>query len=451
MAFAILFVWAFAPRAFAQGESPEYDGGEAIESTLDKDDPDRIFSVRVPWMTLTGERVYGSVGERKMTASRLNVRLRLLMRDAPAIPTHPDREVMLKQASEQQTKYAAGILSEWVENTVLALEAERRGYEVAPGEIGESLKLLAEESGRAGQDDGNGEGSLRAIGIPEEDLRGEVRDALLIEKFINEVMDARYDEAWYRQLYAASPSDFHIPPRIRAYHIYRYVDPLMPESKRNEAIKRMGKMRKQLRKRNPEYARLAQTLVENDEGTLSDTGWISPGGSMPGRLLSALFSLDVGETSEVIRDATGLHVYRVLEREAGTRFNFEEAMPQLRNYAFAKTKHLAYVSIAPQYGAQYDPDGLTRKKRVTREEYELIRGGRVEAGGVSEGSSSKRGAEARTPIKQDKRVGDGGERLRLSERLESAPGHNTDGDTDGKADSDRGAAIDLDLLLPPPE
>lgn len=421
---------------FAQRAASAYDGGEEIESTLNEDEAHRIFSVRVPWMTLAGERIYGSVGERTMTAGKLNVRLRLMMRDAPAVPTHPDREVMLEHARERQLKYAAGILRDWVENTVLALEAERRGYEVSPGEISESLRLLSEESGRAGQSEGSEGGSLRAIGIPEEDLRDEVRDALLIEKFINKVMDTRYNEAWYRRLYAASPSDFHIPPRIRAYHIYRYLDPLMPKSKRKGAIKRMGKMRKQLRKRNPDYARLARTLAENDEGTLSDTGWISPGGSMPGRLVSALFALDIGETSEVIRDTTGLHVYRVFERESGTRFNFGEAMPQLRNYAFAKTKHLAYESLAPEYGAQYDPNGLMRKKRVTREEYERIRGGRTE--------------DAREPKERGKRdsseTGDT-DRLRLTERLESPPGHVDDRD----AGSDRGAAINLDLLVPPPD
>ena len=73
-----------------------------------------------------------------------------------------------------------------------------------------------------------------------------------------------------------------------------------------------------------------------------------------------IFRLEPGETSEVFRAGLGVHLVRVLEREEGSKFTLEDAMPQIENYLFEKTKRAAAVALQPAYEINMNSGGLNR-------------------------------------------------------------------------------------------
>lgn len=329
------------------------------------------YRIREPWLDASGRPLVGIVGDRRLTVDGLDLRLNLMLENVSTIRS-PDPERQAEKQKQRRLDYANGILVDWAENAVLASEAQRRGYTVSQTELEESL---AELRGQSVSWDREQDLSLRMIGIPESELLSEARDGLLIEKFISDVMKARYTEATYRELFDAEPSAFLIPPRVRAFHVYRMIDGSMTTRQRKDVRKEMDKMRRLLKKRKPDYGELAE---RSDKGgkkvTIGDMGWVTGDTTtISARMYQALFSMEPGETSKPFQDAHGVHIVRILEREEGSSREFADALPRVQNYVFAKTRHVVYAQVAPSYRIRIRANGLTRGREVTHEEYLRLR------------------------------------------------------------------------------
>lgn len=376
----------FEDRAMSLDQQRLAPEPEAPITLLPADDERRTYSVSVPWTNDQGEQLAAISGDRKMTIGELRSRVALVEQGFPPIQ-HPSAIERRTLEEERRVQIGEKILEAWVETATLAQEAELRGYKVTEQEIQESIAQLMQPAPGGGPQTipVNPSPARQAIGIPQDQLRAETRDSILIEKFINDVMKAWYDQAFYERLYKQEPSAFLIPPRVRAFHIFRMLPPGISERDQKHIRKELEGLRKELRKKNPDYSELERMSNASVMLSAGDMGWITADAVIHPAMHNALFGLEPGETSEIFETSEqafstrGLHVVRVVERDEGSQRTLEAAMPQLKNYTFGKTKHLVFEQISPAYDASFATGGLMRTQQMTKAEYENYKRSRLQA------------------------------------------------------------------------
>ncbi len=302
-----------------------------------------------------------------MTLPQLEARIALLTRTGgkrdPSSGIDP---------AEERYQLAQKIVTDWVENATLALEAQQQGYKVTEEEIDAALAKISQESSTDMQEVS---AHIGMIGIPQGQLREELRDGLLIEKFILDVVRS-YDKSIYKKIFETEPMEFLVPPKAKVFHAFHALDRSMTSKQREKILDKLEDIRKEMKKKNPDYAALEKLSNPAEMLAVADMGWVSADGDTAhgmDKLLSVIFSLEPGQTSEVFTAGLGAHVVRVLEREEGSKFSFEGAMPQIENYLFEKTKHASYEALKTKYKIQMNTGGLTRWREAKPGEKRVIR------------------------------------------------------------------------------
>jgi peptidyl-prolyl cis-trans isomerase C len=141
-------------------------------------------------------------------------------------------------------------------------------------------------------------------------------DDILAEVLLQELEGATSEEA-LRAYYDAHPGEFKSPGRVRARHI------VVRSSEEAESV---------LRKLNggAEFETLArENNIDSTRAVGGDLGWIRPG-VMVRSFDEALFSLEQGEVSSIVRTYQGFHIVRADEIEVGKLLDFKEAKESIR-------------------------------------------------------------------------------------------------------------------------
>jgi peptidyl-prolyl cis-trans isomerase C len=167
----------------------------------------------------------------------------------------------------------------------------------------------------------------RTEGLP---ARQEVQHA--IENAIDDVLaqallaargaQVPLDEAALRRYFDANPGEFRVPGRVRARHLVVRTQ--------QEAESLLGRVR-----RSADFAALAKAHnIDTTRDSGGDLGWVSPG-LMVEPVDRALFGLEPGEVSPVIRTSYGFHVVKVEEVEAGMTKPFASVAAEARQKILA--------------------------------------------------------------------------------------------------------------------
>ncbi len=324
--------------------------------------------VSEPWLSPKGERLVAVVEDRYLTKGDLDLRLKLVGEDI-----RPDaaRDVDTKRKLEQQkVDVSQTIVSEWVMNAVLALEALRNKYAVSDVEVDAALAKLSENpSDKTKKEEASTH--VKLVGVPQDQMRAEIRDGLLIEKFIMDVVKS-YDRSYYQKIYDAQPAMFLIPPRVHVFDVFRGLDASMTAKQQKDIRKDLEEIRKELKKPKPDYAMLTQKSDTNLQLSIGDMGWVAADTDLPPALHKVIFSLDPGQTSDIFLAGLGAHVIRVIEREEGSKFTLEAAMPQLQNYLFNKTKPAIYEGVRGRYKIHMNSGGLNKWRDATPDDAKRI-------------------------------------------------------------------------------
>jgi len=133
--------------------------------------------------------------------------------------------------------------------------------------------------------------------------------------------------------------------RIRARHILVRVPPNASKGDKDTAMNRIKDVQKQLK--DGDFAELAKKYSE-DPGSRErggDLGYFAKG-DMVGPFDKAAFSLNVGQTSDIITTDFGYHIIRVEEKKAASKFTLEDVKDDLKEYLFqqrAAKKFEAYL------------------------------------------------------------------------------------------------------------
>ena len=355
-----------------------------------------------PWLSPKGERLVGVVEDRMLTKAQLDLRVKIMLQHQPPL-NDPIKE------EDRRITYEGRILDDWAQLTTLAVQAEHEGFTVTPAEIDQSMQTLSAQSVENVEKAGE---QMRMIGIPEQGLRQELADGILVEKMMRARVE-KVSDADLQKIFNRRPETFLEPTRVNAWQLFQpSIGNGMTRKEQAKAEDELTRWAKRLRKcrKQEDYQALLKELGERKDLILSYVDNIADNEPLPPPVMRELFGLEPGETSKVVSSKLGLHVVKVIERKQGHRGSLAEAKPQIQNYLIEKSKDVLYENIKSNYQIYTDATGLRKSREVGPSEPEPLASPATATTADKAGSTALAGQVAKPrPRKQLGRLGDPGD------------------------------------------
>ncbi|MEN6625627.1 MAG: peptidylprolyl isomerase [Candidatus Sumerlaeia bacterium] len=334
--------------------------------------------VAEPVLSPDGQEVVGIVENRYLTKDQLKKRVDLLMKTLPP----PDQSIKkstgividTNKGDEQQREedrrilLEGRVLDDWAQIATLAVHAEHASAQnpalrVSDAEIDAAIRKLADA---AKIDTQKIPAAIQSVMFSERELRQEVRDSLLIEKFMKDYVSRSYSEKKLKDIYEASPQNFLDPTKVHAWDLFVAKESARNKSERAKLKDKLGDWRGELNrsKTTEDFKALGERIQKETPFLLSDMGWVLSTDPLDVNVKVAVFGVAPGKTTKVIESMDGYHVIKVLERQDGDRKGFENGKPHVIDYLAERSRDYWYNRIKGQYGVKMAASGLKNWKVV---------------------------------------------------------------------------------------
>jgi peptidyl-prolyl cis-trans isomerase C len=225
----------------------------------------------------------------------------------------------LSEAQSRQVREV--VLDGLIGSELLHQKAQSIPIEVGSAEIEQTIAQTRESLGEERFQE-----ELRRRSMTETDLRHLVRQNLMVQKLIQDLILPRVDvsEEEIRAFYEEHQSDMKKPERVEASHILVKSSPSDSAEKKAEARRRIEEAARRVRS-GEDFAVLAKQY--SDDGTASQGGQlgnIQRGQTVPS-FEEAAFRLHAGEVSEVVESPYGYHLIKVTNRTDPAPATLDEA------------------------------------------------------------------------------------------------------------------------------
>ena len=289
------------------------------------------------------------VGNRQLTSQELKERCDKLL-------SVQDRPVTKNETEESFERYTEGkIVEEWVEIALLAVEAEKRGFNVSEQELEEKVKKIKDEY--APKIDLVT--ALHRAGYTQDEFKSEMTDALLGEKLIHDYITKTYTETQMRQVFLQNQALFIKPPRVRVYHIFRSLSGTESRAIREKIRKEMEAIRERANK-GEDFKVLAKESDALSKTRGGDLGWLTATNRLPEPVNALIFKTKPGKVSKVILDdkQLGYHLIMVEDKKPATGLTFEEARLDVEQFLFNLVKDQMIEQLKRQHHAIINLGGI---------------------------------------------------------------------------------------------
>ena len=246
-------------------------------------------------------------------AERLHAALEQLELSSP-----PD-EYTLNQHREEA-------LTELIDKTLIAQQAKVQKITLTDEEFQRVVKRVQDEYG--GEDI---QAILQEQGKSYDEWEKAQRESLLLDKLIDLSMDSMVtvSDEEVQQYYERNKDKYDYPAQVRASQILAY--------EKNIAEKALQEIQS-----GADFAKVAEKYSESpDAENGGDLGFFAKG-AMPPEFDKVLFSLKMGEVSEVIKTPYGYQIFRLTGQREAHRVSFEEAKNQIKAMLKKQKRMIAF-------------------------------------------------------------------------------------------------------------
>jgi peptidyl-prolyl cis-trans isomerase C len=234
----------------------------------------------------------------------------------------PDRQLTAEEKSDLQRSFLVQV----VDRELALAEAARLGVAVTAQEV--EAALLEHRRDYPGD---TFEQMLREEGITLEDWRRELEEGLLLEKVIEQAVNAGVaaSEAEIAAYYEEHQAEFDRPAQVRARQIV--------VAGKEEGEKLLARL-----KQGEPFAEVAgRHSLSPDAEQGGDLGFFARG-EMPPEFDAVVFTLPVGRLSGLVKSEYGYHIFLVEERREAVRLPLAAAREEIRNRLLAEKEEKAY-------------------------------------------------------------------------------------------------------------
>jgi peptidyl-prolyl cis-trans isomerase C len=264
-----------------------------------------------------------------------------------------------EQTPEHIADVKKRVLDQMIDDRLLVEEAKKKNIHISQLEVDDGVKKVRSRFNT--EEEFNKE--MEKEGMTYEEFRKHIQDQLATIKLIDQEVKAKVpppgdDEI--QQLFDtldAILKDKPIPgshtaseldelkslakavqrrfdERVRARHILVKVAPNAPQEEKDAALKKIKDVQARIKK-GEDFAELARKYSDDpgskDRG--GDLGYFSSGDMVPA-FDKAAFSLDVGQTSDIVETDFGYHIIQIEEKKAASKMSLDEIKDDLREYLF---------------------------------------------------------------------------------------------------------------------
>jgi peptidyl-prolyl cis-trans isomerase C len=265
--------------------------------------------------------------------------------------------------SEQTPEHVADIkkrvLDQMVDDRLLVQEAKKKNIHVSQLEIDDGVKKVRSRF----QTEEEFKGELQKSGKNYDEFRKHIQEQLMTIKLVDQEVKAKTpppSDAEIKDLFdtlQAISQDKPIPgshtaseldelkslakavdrrfgERVHVRHILIRVAPTATKQEKEAALDKIKDIQKRIKK-GEDFAELARKNSE-DPGSKEHGGDLPPfsHGEMVPPFEKAAFSMNVGDTSDIITTDFGYHILQVMEKKAASKPSFDEIKDDLRDYLF---------------------------------------------------------------------------------------------------------------------
>jgi peptidyl-prolyl cis-trans isomerase C len=242
------------------------------------------------------------------------------------------------QANQLRANLEKQALENLINLRLLTQELEREGIEVEKEAVDERIDEIKNRmpSPEKFQE------QLALSGISEEQFRRIIENNIKIETLLDRHAPPG-EEASEEQIeifYKNNPENFQVPEQVQASHILIKLEPGADEAAKAEARKKIEEIQQKL-KEGEDFAALAKDNSACPSSARGgDLGYFGRGQMVPA-FEEAAFSLQSGETSEIVETQFGYHLIRVTGREEARDIPLEEAREKISTFLNSQNRQQA--------------------------------------------------------------------------------------------------------------
>jgi peptidyl-prolyl cis-trans isomerase SurA len=277
-----------------------------------------VSAGRVTWMVLsltcasslplgvaradTIERVVATVNDDAIFLSELRRRSAPLIEHLASQGGDKDTKDRLKQVYEH-------ILRQLVDEELIEQTARKMSVTVSNLDVDQAIENVRKQNSLTAEQFWQ---AVQGQGFTEKQYREDVRKQLLRLKVVNQRVRSRVNisDETIKDEYDQRVRDARRRQRFRAAHVFT---PLLPTATATEVQASM-KAARELRTTLTSPAVFDTALAKSGGG---DLGWLDQG-DLPEELETVLLGLEPGQISEPVRSQSGVHIFLLRERQAGS-------------------------------------------------------------------------------------------------------------------------------------
>jgi len=175
--------------------------------------------------------------------------------------------------------------------------------------------------------------TLTKMKVDEEILRSQITREMTIKKFIDENVktDPVITPEQIKEYYTINADKFKTPDQVKASHILLKIDPESDETAKSAKLQKIKGIQEQL-KGGADFATLAK---ENSDCPSSskggDLGFFGKG-QMVKKFEEAAFSLNTGDSSDIVETRFGYHIIKVTDKKVAGPIEFSEVEEKIKQY-----------------------------------------------------------------------------------------------------------------------
>jgi len=264
-----------------------------------------------------------------------------------------------EQTPEHVDDIKKRVLDQMIDDRLLVQQAKKENIHVSQLEVDDGVKKV--RSRFQTEDEFNQE--LQKEGMNFDEFRKHIQEQLMTIKLIDQDVKAKVpqpSDSDVKDLYntvqaiiddkpipgSHTPSEIEelknlaravqhrFGERVRARHILIRVAPNASKQEKDAALDKIKDIQRRLKK-GEDFGDLAKKYSE-DPGSKDHGGELPPfsRGDMVPPFEKAAFSLNVGETSDIVQTDYGYHIIQVLEKKAATKPTFDDVKDDLKDYLF---------------------------------------------------------------------------------------------------------------------
>jgi len=275
----------------------------------------------------TIDKVVAIVNGDVITLTELNEAVSFVLKDTEGTINFDGAE---KDPAEIKRK----VLDRLIDNKLIEQETKKMGIVVSEKEIDNALENIQKENSISRKELVE---KLESKGLSLEKYKEQIRRGMEKMMLVNREIKSRVvvNEDELKKYYTENMDFFKIVTEVRIQHILLPVPPNADEAKIKDAYEKARDLLVKLSNKE-DFGKLAKMYSQDtssDSG--GDMGWFKQGEVTP-FLEKVVFSLKVGEVSDIIRSGLGLHIVKLMDRkEKGVR-PFEEVKDEIKDTIYAK-------------------------------------------------------------------------------------------------------------------